>query len=384
MSNTSDNFYQSIQPFIDGSSPSGVNYTTFKVSYNSIENANGPRFLGSTTNRKLRNPYDSLLTVNVTADYLQSVSYQDANTTFLTFLIMEADPNWANGSLAWEDSLVKATECGLSLCVNAYNSSAKNGSLMEEKVASWQDRQSDSWRLTGGHEGMLEEGWEERNPSFSVKYNFNRSDLQLTIPDSDLARDLSLNTTERFNITQGTIASIQSWIMTWGFGAAETGCGIGTPAVIVYPTNADNPHPLADVLQNSNDLKATFANLSSSITSYIRDSSGIRVSGDTYEYVIKFRVRWAFFAVPALHILGGITYVLAILWQTKKSGLPVWKNSLIPTLAYGLDTPAQDRLRSSHGHLDLASEAVRSKMMVTFDTREVRPRLRLFTPDDEK
>ncbi|KAG9771558.1 hypothetical protein KCU88_g6325, partial [Aureobasidium melanogenum] len=331
----------------------------------------------------MRDQKDSLLTVNVTGDYLESVSYQDANTTFLTFLIMEADPSWTNGSLAWEDSTVKATECGLSLCVNAYNSSAKNGSLMEERVASWQYRESDSWRLTDGYGGIFE-WWEERNPSFGTLYNLNRSDLQLAIPDSDLARDLSLNTTERFNITQGTIAGIQSWIMGWGFSAQQTGCGLGTPSLIVYPTNADNPHPLAEVLQDSNDLNATFANLSSSITSYIRDSSDIRVSGNTYEYVIKFRVRWAFFAVPALHILGGITYVLAILRQTKKSGLPVWKNSLIPTLAYGLDTPAQDRLRSSHGHLDLASEAVRSKMMVTFDTREVRPRLCLFTPDDEK
>lgn len=369
--------HQSSQPPMDAVIIDG-NYTSFNVSYSSIKNANGRRSSPFNPQTSTGDQTDAILTVNATTDYLQSLTYQDANTTFLTFLIMEVDPNWANASVAWEDSTVKATECGLSLCVNAYNSSAQNGSLIEEKVASWHNREPDSWRLTDGYDATYE-WWDETYPSLSNEFSLFRSDLQLSIPPN-LTQGLNINTTERFNVTQGTIASIQSWILTWGFGAPQSGDIAGLPNLIVYPINADNPYTLAEVLYDSNDLNATFAGLSSSITSYIRDSSSTTVPGDTHEYVIRFRVRWAFFAVPALHILGGITYVFAILWQTKDSGLPVWKNSLIPSLAYGLDTAAQDILRSPHGHLDLASEAVRSKMMVAFDTRDVRLQLRLSEP----
>ncbi|KAI1621462.1 hypothetical protein EDD37DRAFT_116756 [Exophiala viscosa] len=318
----------------------------------------------------------SILTVNVTTDYLESLTFSDANTTFLIFIMMKADPNYINGSAAWEESTPSATECGLSMCVNAYNSTIQSGSLIEEKVASWQNRESDSWLLTDGY-GKKYEWWDETYPSFSDCYNLFRSDLQLSIPPTDSARGLGIDTGERFNITQGTIASIQDWIVTWGFGVVDSLCDFGTPALIAYPTNAESAHPLAEVLYNSANLNGTFAGLSSSLTNYIRDSSTTKVQGDTQQYVIKFKVRWAFLTVPALHILGGITYVLAIVWQTKNSGLPVWKTRVIPSLAFGLNAAAQDQLRSGLGDLDLASHSIRRKMMITFDTTGDRPQLRL-------
>ncbi|KAK5032322.1 hypothetical protein LTR13_007145 [Exophiala sideris] len=360
ISQTLGDGHTSSQPAVPYVVNDGLN-TSFNLTYGSIKNAQG--YYQNSSNTQ-----PSILTANVTTDYLESLSFRGINTTFLMVLVMEADPDWISNSVAWENSTPTATECGLSMCVNAYNSSVQSGSLIDEQVASWQNREFDSWRLTEG-KGVIYEWWDETYPSFSDYYNLFRSDLQLSIPPSDLARDLNLDTTERFNITQGTIASIQSWIETWGFS--------GTTDLIVWPTNAENTHPLADVLHDSTDLNRTFTGLASSITNYMRDSSNTTLQGDTQEYVIKFRVRWAFLTVPALHILGGITYVVAIVWQTRNSGLPVWKNRLIPSLAYGLDAAAQDQLRSTHGNLDLASDSIRSRMMITFETAGPRPQLRL-------
>ncbi|KIV78342.1 hypothetical protein PV11_10067 [Exophiala sideris] len=372
--------FPSSQPPVSDSINITETYTRYNLSYNSIANPSGRKDKDAATSDVPTDQYDSILTANGTTDYLESLSFYDANTTFLIFLIMAADPSWTNGSIDWENSSPTATECGLSLCVNAYNSSVQSGNLSEEKVASWQHREYDSWRLTDGYPGYggIYEWWDETYPSLSDSYNLFRSDLQLSIPSTDLAQDLGIDTTERFNITQGTIASIQDWLVTWGFGVGESEMfKTGTPGIIVYPINAQNTHVLAEVLHTSTDLNSTFAGLASSITNYIRDSSNTTFQGDAHDYVIKFRVRWPFLTVPALHILGGMTYVLAIVWQTKQSGLPVWKTRLIPSLAYGFDTAAQDKLRSQSGCLDIASDSVRSRMIVTLDTDGSRPQLRL-------
>ncbi|KAJ9611405.1 hypothetical protein H2200_004589 [Cladophialophora chaetospira] len=344
-------------------------FTGFNLSYCNIRNPNSDATLRM---------YETDLTANVTSDYLQTLSFQAMDTLFLSVLIMEADPSWMAHKVLWEHSMPRATECGLYFCVNLYNSSVQNGSLMEDTVASWHERESRSWKTSDthhdesftNHDAVLNL-WDEKHSSLYDSIPLYRSDLQLSVPSSGLRNGIKVNTTERFNITQGTIVSIQNWIESWGFGST----------MIVYPIkdiDGGAARPLAETLFNSKSLNSTFKSLAESITNNMRDSSNTAAIGESQEWIIRFKVQWVYLILPSVHLLVGTAYIISIVWQTWHSGLPVWKDGLMPSLAYGFDTAEQNLLR--------ATQHSREPVTVSFDTSGLRPKLRVNTAvgDDMK
>jgi hypothetical protein len=62
------------------------------------------------------------------------------------------------------------------------------------------------------------------------------------------------------------------------------------------------------------------------------------------QYLVKIQVTWGYLAVLRIVLVGGVAYFCYIVWQTEKVKLPTWKESLYPTLAYGLDEETQELL----------------------------------------
>jgi len=105
---------------------------------------------------------------------------------------------------------------------------------------------------------------------------------------------------------------------------------------LVYPNN--NPYfdnDVPDILYNSTNLTATFANVASRLTVQLRDSSDAVHSGLEEKFILHIQVEWSFFVLLILTLVLGSVYFVGILIQTHRLGLPAWKESTYPVLAYG-------------------------------------------------
>ena len=114
-----------------------------------------------------------------------TVTFKDLKTMITSVGMIKADRSYAEGA-SWNETAVTATECALYLCTNAYESAVKNGVLEERVVASWADRNMDSYapldnRITT-KEGMAAyEKWYD-HPLYVRDKNIERGDLELRIP----------------------------------------------------------------------------------------------------------------------------------------------------------------------------------------------------------
>ena len=72
--------------------------------------------------------------------------------------------------------------------------------------------------------------------------------------------------------------------------------------------------------------------------------------------------------MPALVVLGGTGHFFVIVYKTWTSQLPVWKESLYPTMMYGLGEESQKLLASADSSgLSKGAERVRDEMLLRFD-----------------
>jgi hypothetical protein len=339
-----------------------ADYTSYDLSYSHIKSLNGPRFKDSNN----EGFFNTLLTANSTSDFRDTISFQKLNTLLISFTIMRAGPSFLSNESSWEDSTPIAMECALYLCANAYNASVERSRLTEQILGSWAIREPGSWKSSDwfrptGEDGDYEK-WDEKHPSLSHQMSDHamfRTDLQLSIPQDQLAK-LAPNLTDKFNITQGTIASTQKFLLDW----------IPSPnKLIVYPIyhNKNQHSPLAQVLWSSTNITTTFDNVAQSLTRHVRDTSGTTQTGIAKQWVIHFRMNWSFLALPIITVTLGCLYFSLILIYTARLGLPAWKESAMPTLAYGFDWKAQALLKSADLHPLPAAQTLAKKLMIRFN-----------------
>jgi len=332
-------------------SSGGWSYTNYTLSYGHIMHFNRKNDGSNSPDRM-----SVLLTAFMNRDYSTSVSFRDLNTTVATLLIMRAGDGYQHENVSWEDSPPTATECGLYICAKAYQASANNGVLSETEIGTWAIRERRSWRAADhqkhGYQPTHQawESYDERSLSFADHSVF-RTDLQIVIPGSELSQSAGAEVQRKFNVTQATIRGLQA-VMSSMFqvsgDAVKAYQSYDRPVkgFLVYPNN--NPYfdnDVPDILYNSTNLTATFANVASRLTVQLRDSSDAVHSGLEEKFILHIQVEWSFFVLLILTLVLGSVYFVGILIQTHRLGLPAWKESTYPVLAYGFNEQTQSRLR---------------------------------------
>ncbi|KAI1334513.1 hypothetical protein F5Y15DRAFT_287688 [Xylariaceae sp. FL0016] len=227
------------------------------------------------------------------------------------------------------------TECTVSLAVHEYSDIAANGSTLT--IGNHQVRKLET-AYYNATDGLTP--YERAN--FTVQFNRSEAgpiDPPLVINLYDWANMVLFFESEAF--TSHIVA---------GDGVKHSQVGIG------------------NAFQNT-DLDATFASLAASMTNYVRSlSSGPNVqrgTGSRVETVIFVRVRWAWLALPLLEELLAVLFVLYVLLQSRRSGLPAWKTSALAVLAH----------RYSHAERSLTAE-VRGVRDLDRLAKDVKVRLR--------
>jgi hypothetical protein len=74
------------------------------------------------------------------------------------------------------------------------------------------------------------------------------------------------------------------------------------------------------------------------MSDYLRGSGGTvgEVQGDTLQWTTHIQIRWPYMTAPLVSLILGILYIVLTVWETSHLRLPTWKESAIPSLAYGL------------------------------------------------
>lgn len=328
--------------------------TTFSGLYNRMRQIDG------LANKNQGTSATVFLTANTTEDHSQTTSFRDSDTLFLSLLILRASDAFENRETAWEDSKPTATECGLFFCAKAYESRVDNGALVEKEAGSWTARDPESWKMTKVTADDQE--FADAHTSL-VRMPYLRTDLAIEIPPKE-AKGLGLGASaaSRFNITQATIAGLQKVLSSVLFDGSDSedddkpSEDDGPP--IVYPAYDSVPgdYPLGETLWNSTNLTAVFDTLANRLTIELRDSSTASHTGFVHLYTPHVEILWPYLALPLSGLLMGSVYFIIVWRQTRALGLPVWKESVYPTLTRGFDDEGQALLR----RLDKSPPAVRN------------------------
>ncbi|KAF6832268.1 hypothetical protein CPLU01_06232 [Colletotrichum plurivorum] len=296
---------------------------------------------------------NALLTAKATSQPGNTVSFKDVRTLISSFAMLSASWDYRNTGEGWAEAKVEATECALHFCVNVYNSEVTRGVLSERVVQSYAERNLDSY-VSLNVKDM------ERTRVYNRYYNYtldfgnvdlDRSDLQLLVPkDSEFGRTKSNMEDLQFNVSHGAAASITSLFMD----RFAKRVFPRTNEQLIYPVSqfSDNdpvPPMVIISLGTSRDLGATFDTVAASMTKWMRDRSGQEepLVGETREWVVHIRVRWAFVSLPIGALLGGCVFCLLSMFETRRLGLPAWKGSSLAGLAHGLDSESRERLRAA-------------------------------------
>jgi hypothetical protein len=316
-----------------------------------------------------------LLTAFINTNYSQSVTFREDNTTFATILVLRASHDFLNESVPWDKSWPTVTECGLSFCAKAYLSTATNGLLDETELGTWSIREPRSWSAfdiyqsedwKGGKDRLR--NWDKYHPTFDVTGDqLLRTDLQVLIPHVECpvilpnktAVDLNSELRERsFNFSRTTVVGLQGSIKDLFLGESPSQSSAGemiNRSFVVYPIGDPTASkPIANILWNATDnLTATFDRVAQRLTVQMRNAASNemdRKQGTAVRYVLHIRVQWGYFSVLAVTVVGGCVYVVLVLVQTYRLGLPAWKESAYPTLAFAPDdAPTLRTLRRASG-----------------------------------
>lgn len=285
-----------------------------------------------------------------------TLSFKNLTTMITAVQVIRASEDYEKGGVRWADTNVTATECALYFCINAYNSSMKQGKLEEVLIGSWSERDPTSYADISGegdsHETQLFDEWNNHSFYCADKFNTMRSDLRLLVPEGDVQRlHLPEKVTTSFNLTTNTVGSLVSYLNEEFFSG-----------IMVWPpqTYLITQKPVAQALWSNNaSISDTFNNVARSLTSWMRDASNTPHRGEIQEWAITVRIEWKYTMPPLLAFAQGVLFCLFIFWETGRLGLPPWKTGMIATLTHSLNVTTREQLRnaSMDGSLDKIAKA---------------------------
>ncbi|KAI2621425.1 hypothetical protein GGS26DRAFT_601031 [Hypomontagnella submonticulosa] len=265
------------------------------------------------------------------------------------------------GNLTWDETSISATECAMYFCVNAYQSIVERGILSEHIIASWAERDFNSYLNIGTLDNSTVFDAYEKWHNYSLyadNGDVKRSDLELFIPENDIEKyKLPKEVAQRFRLTQHTIGSTTR-LVNEDFLNSE----------MVWPvklTTNDKALSTAQALYDSKNLSATFDRAASSVSNWMRDISNITTTGKGQEWVIHIRVIWPYMILPMLAMASGLAFCLRSILETHALHLEPWKTGMISTLTHSVDAETRAQLRHAerNGYLKPAVRA----MTVSFE-----------------
>jgi hypothetical protein len=175
------------------------------------------------------------------------------------------------------------------------------------------------------------------------------TDLQVVIPDDILSlpdgTTLPSNVTRRFNITQATIGSTIDFLLSMWTGDNNA----PNQDMIYYVTDGQYEFNalMMRPLYEAGDPQDSFSHMAKSMTNYIRAISNVTEPGRTLRWVTHIRVRWGFIVLPVLLFISACAFTLLSIMETRRLGLPAWKEDAMPMMTYGLDGKTRAKLRET-------------------------------------
>ncbi|KAL1635493.1 hypothetical protein SLS58_010189 [Diplodia intermedia] len=260
----------------------------------------------------------------------------DLDTLIWAAGIIKTGPDAANATAAWPHMPVRATECALYYCVNAYETRVRNGSLAERaSVVDGATRAADSWQTVD-----FPAAWDAYNDTMVASIDFDpyfsgarRSDLVLQAPNG-----------ERFNVSQNAVAGISAYFKT-AFQAElqaynETNGTVDgqingwymNSTTIQYQPSAIQP------FWKSDDLDETFETLATSMTNALRADADVgdaaQVLGQSGRLVTYYSVQWPWIALNCVVVVMGAVFLVLTMRRCGDSA-PVWKSSTLAAMSRG-------------------------------------------------
>lgn len=189
----------------------------------------------------------------------------------------------------------------------------------------------------------IAEMWTAENPGL-YETTFQRTDLQITGPRQDGDHQEYLNITHASPATMITIL-----LETIGGSSASRQVsfpgGINYDGKINYDEGFSGPLAFASALFKAVNITETLDQVGQSLTNYLRSNATMAYAGSTLDWVFYVEVNWGFFVLLLVFTVSGCIYVFLTMFETCLFHFPVWTNTALPALVYGLDDKTQSLLR---------------------------------------
>lgn len=261
------------------------------------------------------------MTATRLTDSQHTISFKNLSTMITAIQVLRV-PYELYQYLRWEDMPVTATECALYFCVNVLEPAVENGILQERVVASWHERDMDSYLnvQTNDESGFSSyEAW--NNHSLYSSYgDFARGNLLFDIDDNQRKR---YNLEHALSLTQNSVGSILHYVNDEIFSES-----------MVWPSSK---LPIVQTLHERHNLTEVFGNIAQLVSNWMRDFHGTSRAGNEQEWEIRIQVQWFYIVLPALTISFGYMFSVWIILETRQLKLQPWKTDMVATLAHSAD-----------------------------------------------
>jgi len=274
-----------------------------------------------------------------------TIKFKNSSTLLATMSLLWADLDENDEYPHWPNANIKATECGLYLCVKEFQTNMTNGTISEtsKEISSSRDpssylRKKDGPQDTDFYHDLLD------NP-----LDVERTDLEIKMPDGSH---------EPFRMNQAGVCGLIYYIAKafddgtlWLTKSNETSKTIYKVQILKGINGMARLMPdkqmqfMPEIMQifwdnrKGDGLSTLFANIAASLTNNIRmtsDNQSSRLSGEEGKPTVVFNIRWVWIIPTVVSIILAIIFLLLVRCLTNKSDTPVWKGSTLAMLFHGL------------------------------------------------
>jgi hypothetical protein len=287
-------------------------------------------------------PGPIVLTARSTTRPSESLVFKTTSTLLQAVSVLRA--HYSEPSQNWTGVPVTASECALYFCIKNFHSEIQNGTLTEKSEEIASTRNPASWQIRQGQKSSdTTLPTAEEDALFEPDHWFNRTDLEILAPLQEI---LAQNITAA-NVSQPAVDSISAYVTSIfndstssqyfaAFGCTGAARIAGAPE---DPNGWNFAPPVMQVLWSASSLNTTFSNLATSISANMRGGSDdqLMATGQLGAYQTFIKVRWPWVILPCVCYCLGSVFLLLSIWQTQKTGVPIWKNSALAILTHGLD-----------------------------------------------
>lgn len=279
---------------VTATAASSTFFTTYSLDYLDFDLSNVNGFWKSSNSKQ-----GEVFRMKIQADQSSTIHFKDSETLLAAFTMIRANQDYAEGAKPWPDAGATAMECGLTLCLNLYRSNVSQGILHEEVVATATKKVPTSWQPLSAERQLNSTipedfGNSSFNPVFHPDFAY-RTNFQLDpVP---FGRD-EIN--GKYEINQTTILSTVDFIES--LIAPDRDASV--VKVVVGSSEDVYGTPVLQPLHLSRNISQTFESIALSLSHAIRNLGKSPEEGITSQWVIFYKVRWEFLALPLALITG--------------------------------------------------------------------------------